>query len=70
MEYFVIVTLAVTRSSGTVEQQTITGTPTVPPGMTRQQLLTWVIQQAPERYQRGTVLFFSAEPNALPGVSA
>jgi hypothetical protein len=70
MQYFVVITLAVTRSSGTVDQQTITGTPTVSPEMTRKQLFLSIFQQVPEHLRRGTVLFFSAEPNTLPGVSA
>jgi hypothetical protein len=65
MEFFIVLTLARPSGSG-VHQCTIIRTVTAKPGSTRSGLLSWAFTQAPAEMRGANVLFFSAEPNALP----
>jgi hypothetical protein len=65
MQVFVVLTVQRTN-----EQFTVAQTVNVAPSATRSGLLQRAIGQAPERYRggKGTVLFFSADPDQLaPG---
>lgn len=68
MEMHVILTLAAPGPRGGMGHFTATRTITVDPAVTtRADLLTWMVGECPESFQRGAnILFFSAEPNALP----
>ncbi|MFD8534309.1 hypothetical protein ACFV0L_43565 [Streptosporangium canum] len=65
MEFLIILTLA-KPSGGGFRQATILRTVTAAPDATRSGLLSWAIDQAGPEMQGAHVLFFSAEPNALP----
>ncbi|OUC93111.1 hypothetical protein CA984_27475 [Streptosporangium minutum] len=65
MEFLVVLTLSKPYGSG-FRQATIIRTVTAGPGSTREGLLSWAIDQAGPELQGSNVMFFSAEPNALP----
>ncbi|MER5419897.1 hypothetical protein [Streptosporangium roseum] len=65
MEFLVVLTLAKSLGNG-MRQSTIIRTVTAGPGSTREGLLSWAIDQTDPEMRGANVLFFSAEPNALP----
>ncbi|MDP9870480.1 MULTISPECIES: hypothetical protein [Streptosporangium] len=65
MEFLIVLTLSKPCSGG-FRQATLIRTITADPGSTRSGLLSWALDQAGPELQGANVLFFSAEPNALP----
>ncbi|MEV8638632.1 hypothetical protein AB0395_43945 [Streptosporangium sp. NPDC051023] len=64
MEFLIILTLSRPYGSG-FQQATITRTVTAEATSTRAGLLAWALKQVPQM-QGANIMFFSAEPNALP----
>ncbi|WP_433363872.1 hypothetical protein [Streptosporangium sp. CA-115845] len=62
MEFHVILTLA---KDG--QYATINRVAAAQPGNTRNGLLNWALQKAPEGFEGANIVFFSAEPNLLRG---
>lgn len=65
MEFHVILTLAQSAEAGG-NYATINRIVKANPGNTRAGLLNWALQKAPAGYEGANIVFFSAEPNALP----
>ncbi|GGL56522.1 hypothetical protein [Planomonospora parontospora] len=65
MEFLVVLTLAKAVHNG-MRQATITRTVTAAPGSTREGLLSWALNEAGPEMAGSNIVFFSAEPNALP----
>ncbi|MBG0819096.1 hypothetical protein [Planomonospora sp. ID82291] len=65
MEFLVVLTLAKAVHNG-IRQATIIRTVTAGPGSTREGLLSWALNEAGPEMAGANIVFFSAEPNALP----
>ncbi|MEU1875765.1 hypothetical protein ABZ470_00510 [Streptosporangium sp. NPDC020072] len=69
VDFLIILTASIPIYNGS-QQFTIARTLAVGPRSTREGLLSWALDQLPEDTAgRANILFFSAEPNALPGVT-
>ncbi|MBG0819870.1 hypothetical protein HS048_03800 [Planomonospora sp. ID91781] len=65
MEFLVVLTLAKSLGNG-MRQSTLIRTVTASAGSTRQGLLSWALNEAGPDMAGSNIMFFSAEPNALP----
>ncbi|MER7209817.1 hypothetical protein ABT340_22375 [Streptosporangium sp. NPDC000239] len=64
--FLIILTISQPMHSGGFEQWTLMRTLDVGGRSTREGLLSWALDQMPGKGHGANVLFFSAEPNALP----